>query len=517
MKPIRLLAIFAAAAICAVMPSCDNTDEPAPSGAEPVSSNISSAELNFRLPYCAGDSLNPYTAETKINRELSSLMYDSLVVLDGNMQPQYRLADSITLSNGEYVIKLRQAVFSDGTPVTAEDVTWSISAALKSEYKYKDQLASVASYNAADSKTLTIKLSAPDADFVSMLDFPVYKMNTDKLKNSDNKSLPPTGSGRYIYTADGGTVTLTANDSWIGGAVSVKTVELVNTPDSNALVHKVESSGISMYYTDLSDGTVPSWSGKLTGTPLANIVYLGVNSARGALGKAEVRRALSSAVDRTALSENVFYSYADAAEGIYPNAFYRSAGLQHISASADVDAAAAELAAAGFTEKDGEGYIVQDGARLKFNIVVNSGNASRTAAASAIKNQLRTVGIEAEVISLPDADYTARIAAGDYDMYIGEIKLPKNMDLSAFFADGGAGSGGIDPASAAKAKYAEYKAGTAELADFIEVFEQELPVIPLCWRGGLLCYASELPNVPQATLSDIYYNIQDYIAASGQE
>ncbi len=512
MKRLRITAIILVAAIITALFGCDTNPAQTSSGNSSGDGLVlSNGGMEFRLPYTLSDSFNPYTAETKINRELSTLLYDSLVVLDENMQPVYRLAESITLQGNDCIVKLRAATFSDGSTVTSEDVTSSIAAALKSEYKYKTQLANVDSYNAADSKTVTIKLTEPDPNFVSMLDFPVYKMGTENLKNTDNKDLPPIGSGRYVYNSNNGAVTLTAREDWIGGSISVKEIILVNAPDSDALQHNVESSGISMYYTDLSDGGIPSWSEQLTKAPLNNLVFMGVNSSNSLLENESVRRAISAALDRNAIAEDVFYTYAQAATGIYHPSYYPAKDMKHISVSADSEAASAELESAGLGQMDSEGYIIQNGSRLTFKLLVNSENDQKVLAAETIKTHLRKAGIMIEVNAVPQTDYNAALTSGKYDLYIGEVKLPKNMDMSAFFGDGGAASFGIDPLSAAKAKYNEYKAGSAQISDFIAAFEKELPIIPICYRSGLLCYTSMLPNIPSATLSDIYYNIQGYI------
>ena len=38
----------------------------------------------LKLAFCANDSLNPYSAQSKMNKQLSSLMFDPLVKLDNN-------------------------------------------------------------------------------------------------------------------------------------------------------------------------------------------------------------------------------------------------------------------------------------------------------------------------------------------------------------------------------------------------------------------------------------------------
>ena len=152
-----------------------------------------------------------------------------------------------------------------------------------------------------------------------------------------------------------------------------------------------------------------------------------------------------------------------------------------------------------YSEKNNDGYFTLNGEAIKLEVLVNSENSSRMYAAEAVKNSLRRAGVQAEVVSVSAEEYNARITSGKFDLYIGEVKLPKNFDMSAFFTDGAAASYGIDAASPTKAKYAEYKAGTASISDFIAVFESDMPIIPLVYRCGLLCYTSSLPTQPIST------------------
>ncbi|MBQ1988521.1 MAG: hypothetical protein II234_01285, partial [Clostridia bacterium] len=45
--------------------------------------------------YSAGDTFNPYTAKTSINKQFMTLLYDSLIKLDNNFEPVYSLAQSV--------------------------------------------------------------------------------------------------------------------------------------------------------------------------------------------------------------------------------------------------------------------------------------------------------------------------------------------------------------------------------------------------------------------------------------
>ena len=48
----------------------------------------------------------------------------------------------------------------------------------------------------------------------------------------------------------------------MGGSLNISTITLTDTPDDEALEHAIEVGSLSMYYTDLSDNTLPKMTGK---------------------------------------------------------------------------------------------------------------------------------------------------------------------------------------------------------------------------------------------------------------
>ena len=97
-------------------------------------------------------------------------------------------------------------------------------------------------------------------------------------------------------------------------------------------------------------------------------------------------------------------------------------------------------------------------------------------------------------VPLAEADYRKRLAAGQYDLYIGEIRLTADMSLRPLLM-GGSASYGISRSGAAAVAYGQYLSGTADLETFSTAFAADLPYIPLCWRHGLAAYDRRLTTV----------------------
>ena len=79
--------------------------------------NIESAEVRdtMNLLFCNSDTLNPYIAETEINRQLCRLIFDPLVKTDNEFNAIKVLANSVTIEDKICTVVLKAVKFTDGT------------------------------------------------------------------------------------------------------------------------------------------------------------------------------------------------------------------------------------------------------------------------------------------------------------------------------------------------------------------------------------------------------------------
>lgn len=534
-----------------LLSACDNRTslESDPNAANSTVSDSAPANpAAFTLIYSGNDTLNPYTAVTKNNQEVTELLFDPLIKLDSNFNAVYVLAEEISLNNKSCIIKLKSVQFSDGSTLTAEDVTYSIKKARESTTRYKSQLENIASSSASNATTVSITLKKSDPFFINLLDFPIIKMNSDSRKNEDNIALPPIGSGRYIFDEKG--KKLNANTSYIAGKVNISEITLIDAPDNEALEHAVEVGSVTMHYTDLSDNLLPKMTGKSISVPLNNLVYLGVNFNNSKLAVPEIRQAISCIISRTKLSDSSYYGRAIPAVGPLPASFSAAEGIQTISAEKNIEQAVANLAQVGYTSKDSDGFYVNNkNARLSFNLLYNLDNSARANAAQLIKDQMAEAGIEIKLRSVNWDAYQSEISNGKFDLFLGEIKMLSNMDFSALVIPGGSAAYGAKapdssntsssvPSSSSPdhssgsvtsdistdndgASGSEYTpvstsetlslfyAGRATLSEVLAAFNAELPFIPICHRCGQVVYSPKLSPGPVSSVSDIFFGIEN--------
>ena len=539
----RIIKLVAVLAVLCLLFGCSkkSENEDLNSSAENMSgSQFITPSGEISLAFIANDSLDPYEAKSKSNQEIDRLMYDGLVRINNNFEAENVLADKITVSGTSVVVKLRSdARFTDGTVVTAEDAAYSISKAKSSEgMQYFSNLSNINSYKAEDQNTLSITLSNPDDYFENFLDFPIIKKGTDGQKNSDKKAIPPIGSGRYGFKHDGGSYSLEANTSWIGGSVRIAKINLVNLPDNDAISHAVSTGRIDIYYSDLTDNSYPAMQGSPLSVNMLNLVYLGVNTS-GAMKNEEMRRAVSSAIDREDVVESVFFGSAVAAKGVYHSNYLELSGLQTIDTKVNVNAALESLKLLGYNKLDNETYAANGSNHIKLKIIYYSGSNTKHLLADKLVSSLKTVGIEAVTEGLDWDKYQSYIQNGYYDLYIGEIRIPSNLDVYSLITAGGlinpnlsneeissetesvsksqeevSDSESVEEASteqkiSAQEVFYNIHIGKGSVGEVISCLNGQLPVIPICHRNGVVIYSSKITEGLTPTQADPFCGIEN--------
>lgn len=455
---------------------------------------------SITVPYTELDSLNPFFTETLINASLISLIYDSLFYLDGGFMPVAGVAKEASAVEQTLKVSLLDSlVFSDTAPLTAADVVYSFLKAKESPL-YAESLKNVSDCEADGSYSVSFTLDSPDVNAVNLLTFPIVKLGT-----AEEETDLPVGTGCYRYERDELRLYLTYNLRHAGGIPEIGTVRLREVNTSSTLMHLLNTGSIDCFFTDLSDGSAKrSYSG-VNEIYLNNLVFLGVNHDSAMLDLADTRHAVSLAVSRQALAENAFVSHARPA--VFPVNSSWDALLEipdPVNAGYEADVAAADAILSSM-------QMGIEGKPLYYTLIAQDGNAFLRAAAAQLADQLAQVNIRLEVLYLSERAFRAALMNGEYDFYISEIKLTKNMDLSPFFSPGGAAAWGIDLTSLDIGEtYRHYKAGQTELPAFLAAFDETMPFIPLLYRNGQFCYSRSIKSGVAATEDRLYMNIAEW-------
>lgn len=544
MKIKQFLSILTAVAICLCIFGCENN--PAVTSSGTVSENKSQTvkTLDYiTLLYSASDSFNPYTVKTEINRQLCMLLYQSLITLDNEFEPQYILAKTIDLKGKKCVITLNDAVFSDGSTVTADDVVYSCRLAMKSKGSYSKKLYEVKSVSAADSKTVEFTLNKTDHYFINLLDFPIIKSKSDTVTDSDSVLQPPIGSGRFKVSED--KKGLVINTKFSGKKGNIKKISLINAPDNESVTHYAQIGASDMFYSDISDGNILRISGNKFDINLNNLVYIGINRNNPTLNLYEIRQALSTGIDRTKICRDSYYNNAIAATGFFNPVWKATSSVQNIEITQNKEITIENLEKIGYNKLDSKGIRKKtNGDTLSFTLLVNSENRIRVAAANTIASQLLELGIKIKVIEKPFKQYRECLIKGDFQLFLGEVKLTDNMDISCLVIEGGSSAYGLYDESDKKDDKSDknesvdksdgeketednkipdlsalapgevvkgFYEGKNTITDIAAVLQNDMPFVPVCYRTGVLFCNDNIENIDSYSQSNIYSSIDSYI------
>jgi len=505
----------------------------------PDSSTSSQAEIltgktlkNYiTLLYSSGDTFNPYTAETDINRQLCRLIYEPLIKLDNSFSPVYSIAESVECEGAVCTVKLKNTVFSDGSALSSKDVVYSYNLAKNSKTVYGAELYEVVSVSSPDSATVVFTLSKSDPYFINVLDFPILKAESDKITDSDGVLQPPVGSGRYKVSDD--RQSLVSNGHYGKRNGSIRDIKLINAPDADSVSHYVEIGAADIYYNDLSDGKIIRMSGQKFDINLNSLIYIGINKNSGVLADETFRQALSSGIDRTKICNNAYYNNALPATGFFNPVWEEVKSVQNIQIEANSQITVENLEKIGYNVLDNEGKRKNKaGEKLRFTLLVNSENRLKAQAAALIANQLSQYGITVTIVEKHYAAYLEALKKGDFQLYLGEIKISDNMDISSLVLPEGSAAFGVEKEEESKTEENEeeteenteenvssfkpadivngFYSGQNTLADLASVLQTNMPFVPVCYRTGALFCNDSIENVENSSESDIYFSITEY-------
>lgn len=271
--------------------------------------------------------INPLLAVSDADRDLSALVYAGLMGLSGSGELVPVLAEGYAVGDGgkTYTFTLREgALFSDGTPVTADDVVFTVekaqNAALKSP-KYADWAGVNAS--ASDSRTVRFTLAKPYAPFPWLTTLGILPSRV--WRNVSNEAFPfstletnPIGAGPFTVRsvsrdASGliKSVSLDANPRYALGRPYLDGIRFIFYSRGEDLAEALASGEVGSAYGIATPSALTAPYARVFG------VFWNTNEER-VFARAEVRKALSLALDRGALVESALGGYATAVMGPVP-------------------------------------------------------------------------------------------------------------------------------------------------------------------------------------------------------
>ncbi len=493
-----LLALLLTLSACAGQADTapDTDSPPAEDAADGVpEEETPEADAPFTLGYYSALGLNPYTCSNTTNQAVIRLLYEPLFEVGPDFSVSPVLARACTPDGtGRWTLTLsEEAVFWDGSPLTAQDVVYSLTQAAAEGSIYESRLAPMSDLS-LEGDAVAFSWDGPHGELESLLEIPI-------VQSGSARDAVPVGTGPYQpVTDEDGLSALTVHAAWPeADALPLGEIALYPAPDSDMLIYHFERGAVTLVTSDLTApdslgyfGHYETWD-----YPTSHLLYLGCNTAEGPCAETAFRAALQSALNRETMAESLLSGHADAS----PLPFH--------PASALYDASLAEPYAAP------DPSALEGWARTEVRLLVNADASFKVTLAEYAAATLADAGLTVTVQSLSWPAFQAALEAGEYDLYLGEVRLEPNFDLSCLLAEDGSlnfsGYRSEAVSSALEAYLASGAQGRADAAAALSLAVcRESPILPLCFErhsilsnwGGLKAYT--------ATQSNLFYHFTQW-------
>jgi oligopeptide transport system substrate-binding protein len=493
--------------------------------------------------YHRGNSADPETLDlhkTSTNYEAHILrdLYEGLVIHDaaGKIIPGVATSWTIDEAGRTYTFKLRSdAKWSNNDPVKASDFVYSFrritNPATGAKYaKILYPLANAEAINkgtepdieklgvvAVDDTTLVLTLANPAPYMLELLThqttLPVHPATSDKFPNDFTRPENWVSNGAYILRewTPGSHIKLTKNLRFHDAKnVAIETVMFYPTKDTAAAMRRFEAGELH------SNDDIPAdqvtalkvkFGDQVKLSPFLGTYYLAVNTAKAPFSDVRVRQALSMAIDREFIAEQIWnntmlpgYTFVPPGIGNYGAPAYPD--YQTLAPIEREDRGKALLKAAGF----GGGKPLK--VELRYNMTDNN-----KATVIAIADQWKQIGVETAFVNTDAKTHFAHLRdGGDFDVaragWIGDYSDPQNF-LFLLESD----NGGFNYAKYKNAEYDNLMKQAARELDLTKratvllsaekLFTRDLPFIPVLYYGSKNMVSSKLVGW-QANLRDAH-------------
>lgn len=388
--------------------------------------------------------INPLLAISDADRDLSALTYAGLMGLSGGGELMPVLAESYDVSpDGKtYTFTLREnAKFSDGTPVRADDIVFTIekaqSPALKSP-RYADW--SGVEVVAVDQRTVRFTLGKPYAPFLGLtilgiLPSHLWKNVSDEEFPFSTLQTSPVGAGSFkvanvVRDASGliESVLLTEHRQYALGRPYLDGIRFNFYSRAEDLANALKDGTAESAYDIGMEGALKA--------PYARIFGVFLNpSEKPVYARAEVRKALSLALDRRSIVDTVLSGHATTIMGPVPP----GGSVQQVPVPQfeDSTVAAAEVLTAGGWTYDGLARMWKHaGAKQTLDgITLRTSNVPELkGVAGAVKTDWEKLGIPVTIELYEQGDLSQNvIRPRKYEALLYGMVIGRDQDLYAFW------------------------------------------------------------------------------------
>ena len=295
--------------------------------------------LKMNIPTGEPDSLDPAKAFDEQSMDVVNALFEGLLRLDEEHQPQPAVAEKVEKSEDGlvYTFHLGDAKWSNGEPVTAEDFEYAWKRVLNPDTAAKPAfllyfIENAEAYNngeakedevgvkALDEKTLEVRLGQPTPYFEQLVCYtpfyPVYKKGleeNDKMYG-DAESYVSNGPFKMAEWSHDSKIKVEKNEHYReADKVKLDGIEWSMVKDENTAYQMYENGEfhIGSAPNDLQAKLIEE--GKIEVGPSSGLEFFSFNVTKEPFTNKKIRQAFALAVDRKSIIDNVVQGNQEAA------------------------------------------------------------------------------------------------------------------------------------------------------------------------------------------------------------
>jgi peptide/nickel transport system substrate-binding protein len=402
------------------------------------------------------NTLNYVLHTTEDERQVLQYVYDPLIDFNAELEPIPGTAARWEIADGgkTYVLYLDpRAVFSDGKPVTAADVIFTLEKILDEEsVQYGAWFAGLdrEQTKAIDERTVRVVFKEPRVSQLMAFNIGVLPQHVyGKGKFESVRAV--IGNGPYVVQRRerGKSVLLARNEKYWRDKPPIDTVLFrVIADDTQALnalkrgdLHVVRLNN-DVWAREKDD---PKLAERVTFHNSYQFMYNCVpwNLRDPLFAEAQVRRALAMAFDRQSVIERLYHGNARATSGPFtPDVWAYNQNVNPIEYN--LEGAAALLGSAGWKDTDQDGVLDRDGKKFAFTMLIAAGSSTSVAQSQIYQDALKKIGVDMTISNVDGAAFFDRMVKGEFQAALMAWTNDPDPDLFSLFHSSQAPPAGLN-------------------------------------------------------------------------
>ncbi|GLB58908.1 peptide ABC transporter substrate-binding protein [Cytobacillus sp. NCCP-133] len=485
-------------------------------------------------------SLNPGLAEDSTSGTVLRQILEGLTRIGQDGKPENAMAEDVQISEDQktYTFKIRDANWSNGDPVTANDFVyawkWALDPANNSTYAYQlyyiegaeaantgEGSLDAVGVKAVDDKTLEVKLVNPTPYFLELTAFYTYLPVNSKIAESNAEWATDAGenfttNGPFHMTewSHSDKIVLEKSETyWDAETVKLDKIEMIMINDPNTELSMFDNGELD--WAGAPTGALPTDAmqalkddGRLVTNPIAGIYNYKFNTTVEPFNNVNIRKAFAHAINRQEIIDNILQGEQLPAMAIVPPSMFEE-NKEGYFPDNDVEAAKE------FLQKGLEELGYKDASELPAVTLSYNTSEAHQKIAQAIQDMWKqNLGVE---VNLDNAEWNVfldKVNTMDYQVarmgWLGDFNDAMNFLEMYRDADGGNNNTGWESKEfqdllAKSATETDADARQQLLKDAEAIFMEDMPVAPIYFYTNNWVQAENLKDVVVSGLGDVQY------------